>query len=304
MESLAELIQDPSYGSVVEKSVILILSTGRLGRQKTVDNDKVLVPEGTDKSMVHASKTLFDSPEFKEIERLDNDLRDDLGKVGVALKRSVIFLPVSEFARAGEIIEDYLKIRAAAVEKFVGAYETAKADARSRLGTYFDESDYFTSQEVRESFTFSPKIISFGDSALKSIDQGILKRVVEKVDAEVRDAMEEVRDVLRYAMTELVDFLLDRLTGFTEDGKPKTIRQDGIDKVFDFMATFESRNIANDDELQGLVEEAKKILSGVDAGKLRTSRDVKAAVVSGMSGIKDKLDSMLVNRPRRQLSFD
>ena len=57
---------------------------------------------------------------------------------------------------------------------------------------------------------------------------------------------------------------------------------------------FEFRNVADDGELQGLVEKARTLLAGVTTDELRTTADVRSRVQQGMAEIATEKNSTII----------
>jgi hypothetical protein len=87
-------------------------------------------------------------------------------------------------------------------------------------------------------------------------------------------------------------------------GKPLKFKESTVAKLVEFLGTFEFRNVADDGELQGLVEKARTLLAGVTTDELRTTADVRSRVQQGMAEIATELDTMIVKKPGRKFRFE
>ena len=117
------------------------------------------------------------------------------------------------------------------------------------------------------------------------------------------DALEECRTLLRATMHSLVGHIGERLTP-KEDGKQKSFHGSMLTKLDSFMTTFADRNIANDDELADLVKKAKNVMHGIDAEVLRKEEGVREVFKEQMDGLKNELDTMVIDKPTRAFSAD
>ena len=138
-------------------------------------------------------------------------------------------------------------------------------------------------------------------------NEGISAQLAEEERQKARAtwtaAANEMTLVMRASMQELVEHMLDRLSG-GEDGKPKIFKTGMTAKMMEFLDDFEDRNITNDTELSALVVEAKKLLEGVDDKELRASNRTRKQIVEGLGAMKKSLDTMLEEKPDRAFSFE
>ena len=117
------------------------------------------------------------------------------------------------------------------------------------------------------------------------------------------EAADEIQQVLRAALSELVGHMRDRLKE-GPDGKPLKFKESTVSKLVEFLDTFEFRNVTDDTELKGLVEKTRNLLKGVNTDELRTTAQVRAKVQSGMAEIASELDAMVVKKGARKFRAD
>jgi hypothetical protein len=102
----------------------------------------------------------------------------------------------------------------------------------------------------------------------------------------------------------LVLHLTDRLGVDPATGKPNIFRDSGIQPMFDFLATFEARNVMGDQALATLVGKARKLLDGVAPEDLRTNTDLRGQVLKAGQDIAAKLAAMDVVPRGRKFAAD
>jgi len=137
---------------------------------------------------------------------------------------------------------------------------------------------------------------------LKNLREGLFQREREKLAKSVADAAEEIKTVLRVQMAALVKRMVVQLTP-NKEGKKKKIYDSLVGNVADFLATFNARNLANDSQLQALVDQARRAIAGVSPELLRESDGIRESVQTGFVAIQTELDKMIVDKPARQFDF-
>ena len=113
----------------------------------------------------------------------------------------------------------------------------------------------------------------------------------------------EYRNQMRASLLEMVNHLRDRLAD-QADGKPQRLRESTVQKLRDFLATFNLRNVVDDQELKEQVERAQALLEGVSTDELRNMPLVRASVREGMANIAAQMDTLVSDRVSRKFRFD
>jgi hypothetical protein len=108
---------------------------------------------------------------------------------------------------------------------------------------------------------------------------------------------------MRASLLELVSHLRDRL-GDQPDGKPQRLRESTLQKLRDFLGTFDLRNVVDDQELKEQVQKARALLEGVSTDALRNMPLVRARVREGMADLAAQMDVLAGDRVSRKFRFD
>ena len=202
------------------------------------------------------------------------------------------------------MVEEYKEKRISLVNKFVNSYSSSVKASKDYLGGLFDLSDYPAQEEVKNSFYINSSYIEMGlPNQLKTVSPEIFEREKKEFKEKIQNAIEEVRDALRSSFAILVNHMVDRLKP-KEDGKPKSFHVSMVENFVEFLDNFNLRNITDDSELSELIQKAQGILSGKDPEELRKNQNLKEIVSGGMSEIKSKLDTMVINKPIRQFNWE
>ena len=101
-------------------------------------------------------------------------------------------------------------------------------------------------------------------------------------------------------LTGLVAHLTERLTGQI-DNKPKVFRNSSVENLIEFFRRFRQLNVRSNQELDELVSQAEQIVQGVEPQSLRDNQVLRQTVASELAEVQNALDSLMVDRPRRNI---
>src|SRR2546425_6514164 len=134
---------------------------------------------------------------------------------------------------------------------------------------------------IRRLGTCSWQYVSYGvPHQLREVSERMFQHEREKAAERMAEAYTEVRQVLRQAMVELVAHLRDRLTD-QPDGTQQRLRESTVQKLREFLETFDFRNVTDDQELKEQVERARHLLSGTTTDAIRNTGELRARVREG-----------------------
>lgn len=286
-----------------DKSVLLVVEFHTLGNTRRVSTNDIEV--NADKSMVHVNKSLLDSPEYDAIKTHDGQTRQWLSTRALPslFKTGVYRVPNTLVVEVDEYLTERGTERRELVASFRRAYDARVTEAIERLNGLSNPDDYLDAGEAASKFGLAWRYVTFATpDALKNLKAGLFEREKQKIVKLVEDANEEIRNVLRVQMSELVKRMVRQLTP-AADGKRKKIYDSLTGNIEDFLDTFNARNIADDVQLQALVTKARNVLRGIDPEILRTEYDTREVVKDGFEQINKALDKMIVDKPARRFDF-
>jgi hypothetical protein len=288
--------------AVAERAVCISVRKGLPGNRKKVATEEVTVD--ADAEAVAVSKELLDSPEWKAVKNLDNEVRRYLERkcLPSMFREGVHLVPFGLLETVDAQMEAFAARRRELVDAFCEIYPEKVQSAKLRLRGLYRPSDYPTIDRVRRSFKFDWQYVALGvPGQLAEISMSMFAREREKAEAKWAEAQREIQHVLRAAMAELVDHMVERLTPDPKTGKPKVFFASTVEKLAEFLADFKFRNITDDAALAGLVERAKAMLAGTTAEDLRTGEALRGRVAAGMGELKASLDRIVTDRPTRKI---
>jgi hypothetical protein len=185
-------------------------------------------------------------------------------------------------------------------EVFLAAYPRLCQEAAGRLRTLPNPADYPPVEEVRSPFTFSWQYVSYGvPEQLREISSRMFQTERDKAVQAMSEACAEVQQVMRASLLELVSHLRDRLAD-QPDGKPHRLPESTLQKLRDFLATFDWRNVVDDQDWKEQVDKARALLEGVSTDALRNMPRIRSRVRKGMAELAAQMDVPAGDRVIRQ----
>lgn len=299
--------------NVFQRAYGLSVQLGAIGSKRKVNSDSVEVD--ADKALISVSKTLLESPEVLAIKQLLATVRQYLYSQTVRpdiLRAGVYLLPRVTAEEVDQQLVDYSnQLRDLVDNKLLAPleedptktrYEQIQERDRIRLRSVFNPKDYPSPAKVRESCFIKWDYIEFG--VPESLPDAIKGRENEKAAERVAQAAEQIQQLLRVEMLDLVSHISDRLEPGA-GGKPRIFRDTLVTNIKDFLKFFAARNLTDDIELEKLCQQAQALLDGIDPQVLRDRSDLRERVQKGFSDIKAQLDGMVVTeKPRRLISME
>jgi len=217
-------------------------------------------------------------------------------------------LPLSTVEEFETYLETYETKRREYIDRFIGTYPALIEAARETLRNLFDAQDYPPSDAVRRSFRLEYSYLTLDTPrSLSNVSAELLARERAKAVEQARAEVLEIRQAMREELRALLDHAVERLGSETEGkrrGKPRMFRNSLIGNMEEFFNTFSARNVVGDQELEGLVGEARKILSGTSPDELRKNSTARAITRESLAAVRKIIDGELMAKPTRRISFD
>lgn len=174
-----------------------------------------------------------------------------------------------------------------------------KARARERLGSLYDESDYPASLVGLFDMAWEHVSVEPPDY-LRQLSPALYEQEAARVAARFDEAVQLAEQAFLDELSKLVSHLAERLSG-TDDGKPKVFRDSAVENMTEFFDRFRRLNVRSSGQLDELVEQAQRVVRGVEPRQLRDSQALRQQVATQLSGVQSVLDGLLVDRPRRNI---
>lgn len=184
--------------------------------------------------------------------------------------------------------------------------------SRVKLGELFNESDYPDADELAAEFglEYSNPTIS-PDPLLKQLDAQLFEQQQARIQAKFDEAVKLAEDAFIDEFSQMITKIADRMQP-GDDGKPKLFFDAYVNNLCGFFEKFKDLNIGSNQELEGLIEEAKQIVKGdkqaIDAAatikNLRGDVTARAHFGKQFEELGAKIQAQLITKPRRKFALD
>lgn len=257
---------------------------------------------GADARLMSAGKKIIDvrHPAFRRLTavrtRVVNHWRGltlPYVEPGVRLIRQV---DIASFAGA---MEDYRAELAAAEVALDAEYDRMKADARDRLGRFYNPADY--PAEVRGLFGVEWDFPAVEPpSYLMRLAPDVYRQEQDRVAQRFEEAVRLAEQAFAAEFAKLVSHLTERLRD-EAGGERRVFRDSVVGNLTEFFDRFRRLNVRSNQDLDGLVARAQDLVRGVAPQDLREDAGLRQHVAGEMAVVQSQLEGMIVDRPRRQI---
>lgn len=281
-------------GNIFEQGCLIQLNVSIWGGKIKLPSTKLNVD--ADPTLIRAIKYLIDRDCLKPIEKERNAARSYIyGKTLPFPIPGVHFIPKELIQPVDRTLPEYQARFNERLSHFVSNFEIFIQSTRLRLNQLFDPSEYPT--DIRSKFSFSWRFLVVDSPG----ETGILTpEIYAREEAKFQRTMEEFNELaivtLRTRFAEMIDRAVERLSG-----EKKTFRDSLIGNIRAFLDDFSQLNIRNDQALEEQVARCKRILEGVDPATLRSDVGFRQEIARKMSSVQERLDAMMVDRPKRKI---
>jgi hypothetical protein len=186
-----------------------------------------------------------------------------------------------------------------AVQQLDEHYSELRGAARERLGSLYDPGDYPPSLEGLFQVAWDFPSVEPPDY-LRQLHPEIYEQECQRMRQRFDEAVQLAEQAFLEELGQLVAHLTERLTG-QADGKPKIFRDSSIGNLTEFFQRFRRLNVRSNEQLDQLVDQCQQVVRGVEPQLLRESAGVRQSVAQELARVQTALDSLLVDRPRRNI---
>lgn len=272
---------------------------------------KTLTPEqkaqaadtfGAEGEYISAGKKLLDTrhPTFKAVTSVRNRTVSYWRAVSLPYPEPGIRLIRQDDLAGFDVQLTTLKSELAeAVSQLDEHYGALKAKAREQLGRLYNPRDYPASlQGLFEVSWDFPSVDP--PEYLRQLSPQLFEQESRRIAARFDEAVQLAEGAFFEELSKLVSHLTERLSG-TEDGKPKIFRDSAVENLCEFFERFRHLNVSSNQQLDELVEQARRIVQRVEPQQLRDQAGLRGQVARQFSAVQSVLDGLMVDRPRRNI---
>lgn len=249
-------------------------------------------------------KDLFQSEDYDACARIQRETKKWLNKRKVPSGLEGYYvLPVATLPEAFEFLDQQDAKLKAKVNDFVASYEKIVAKAEEQLKDLFDPKRYPPAEYFRTGIWNERELVELGIPEPAKIGEAVYAAEKAKADARIAEEEQAVLYAMREQFRALVGHLAEKLEP-SPDGSKKVLKDAALDNLMEWMDLFGRRNVLGDAEMARLVEWSKRVLKGVDADTVRSSDRARTLLAGAMGKVREKLDALLVDKPKRRIRFD
>jgi len=297
--------------NILQNAVLVGLHFKEPGNTGRIDSEKVT---GTDAELrsVRVTKMLLDSWEFQAIKSHRATWRNGYLRhvaLPVAFGAPGMFvLPLTLLGKVEAAMLKFQQRDTELIERVCAAYEERKEEAKIRLKSEYDESDYPSPETFRASFRSWWWYASMAPSeSLKEFDAVLYQRERKKFYEELDETIEKMKVALYSNCADLVEWMVSKLSD-TDDGKQKVFGKPfdaKLEKMKEFMDTFKDRGgLIGFTELAPLVDQAKGLLTGISSERVKNNESFRNEMKKKFETVKSKLHGMVEYKASRSIILD
>lgn len=232
-------------------------------------------------------KSLVDSPELREVNRLVGAARDVHYKWTLPwLDSGPRVLPAKAFFEYTQELNEMRTAFEAAAAAFIAAYPQRRQDVRQLLGAAYNEADYPSTEQVANKFAFHINIAPLPLGSDFRCDVG---------EAQVEAIRKEITDTTNQAIESAVASLYSRMAtvvqAFTERlGDPDRVFRDSlVDNAKELVAILPQLNVTGNPEIEAMAQRIRDCLCQYDPNTLRRNPAARAETYQHAAAINDDL---------------
>ena len=293
---------------LVDATACLMLYFRRPGIIRKLRKDQFEAGDA-EKDLIGAQKKIVDSVEYAHVGAFENHVKSYLKSKALPsrLYRDATYLiPLSSMMAVDTFLEAARVEWQEKVEAYVAVYDERRAETKKRLGELGDDGDYMSLLELKKAFGFEFEYVTLSTpTTLKKISAAMFEREEQRLRERLASAQDEIVSVMRARFLEFVNAMKSMLDGTDTAGKTQRFSGRRIEKLQAFIEDFTAeKNVCGDAELQSLMKDASKLLSGVNPKELRDDKAWREATSLSFAGISETLTTMTKIRQRRQIDVE
>jgi hypothetical protein len=289
---------------LARKAVLANLSMSSWGVRRFEDSvaEEIMTKHQADKKLGLFTKRLLNKGAMKDIRQIRTAARIYHNTMTLPWRDDgVRILPTVSYLEYAQQMGKFEREFETAVNKFVKDYPSHIKQAKTELGTLYNEEDYPPAAVVRKRFSLKVDIDPCPDSSdfraeldpelLKDLGKDLDKRMEEMLNEAVKDAAERVTTVVKH--------MIERLKSYKPADKKKKSKVEGkfhdslVENLRELAKLLPSFNLNNDPKLEAIHQLLLKELCIHDPDTLREDVVVRKQTVKKAEDILKKVQEFL-----------
>lgn len=257
---------------------------------------------GAEGSFLSAGKKLVDTahPAFKAVTSLKSQIVQFWRSMSVPFPDpGVRLIRRDEISLFDGKLSGFKQELDQAVEHLNDHFSELKSAARRRLGRLYSQSDYPDSLLGLFDVTWEYPNCE-PPAYLRQLSPELFEEESRRVAARFEECVRLAEAAFTEEFSKLVAHLTERLSG-NDDGKAKIFRDSAVLNLVEFFGRFKHLNVRSSEQLDQLVEQAQRVVRGVQPQTLRDDASLRQRIAAQLAGVQSQLEGMLVDRPRRSI---
>lgn len=281
------------------------LSFSWLGTQRKLSDAQTQQAASTfdaSTDLLTASKRLIDTktPAYRELTSIKSQAHAYWRSITLPYpQEGVRLIKQSDVAAFEDKMREFKDRLIAAAANLQLEYESLKASAREKLGALYNPSDYPASLDGVFNITWEYPSVE-PPNYLMTFNPELYAQEQSRVHQRFETAVMMAEDAFAARLEDLITHLIERLTD-EPDGTKKTFRTSAVENFREFYEEFRRMNVRSNAELDRLISRANDLVSGVDVKDLRQNNDLRQNLSQQMTEVKQALDGLVTNAPRRRI---
>lgn len=249
------------------------------------------------KSHLTLSKRLLNSDELRAIRHRDTAFRLFLQNTATPFRPGLYLIPLALVETVDIEATKWETERQALVDAAALAYPAHIEAMRVPLGPLFNELDYPSVPAFKSKFWVDWRFINFGvNDKIASVRADIFKKEQAKLERQSLEAQDMIEQHLRSSLFTITAHLRGLLAP-KASGKRVGLRDNCLDKLTEFLATVESRNVTGDQSLAKVCGRLRMLSKKLDLEVLRDADEVRDKVADEMTKIEASLSALVTEGP-------
>jgi hypothetical protein len=291
-------MENEDYTDIFQKACLIQLSTSVWQGCCKLD-ESVLKRVGENSEWLKGSKDLVNPDLLSPIRKCAGQARTAILKYSLPFPINSVYLISKEaLTQVDEKLRDYKKQFWDKVQDFELLFEMAKEEARGYLEDLYNEADY--PMDITRKFRFEWRFLTLDIPGKSTV---LPPEIYEREKEKFQSMMDETRELAISALREEFGLVISRLTEkLNKDStQPRVIKSSMFNKMREFLDSFGTRNIFEDNVLVELSQQARALIEGVSPDGIKKNDVMLQRIKNEMNDLKFAIDSAIEDMPRRKI---